>query len=442
MPIPSGRTFVLLGLISGLMVFALVSPALGWTALGLDGLVLGLCLIDGWRSRATKLDLERELPRVLHQGERTSAGLRLLAPDRRSSIGGHRIRIHGREWLSPLLMNEPLEFRLELEPGKPASVTYPLVPVWRGQARISPCFLRVLGPWGLAWSERRAAGGEIRKVLPKAHLEGRAGILLRRAIDRRLGTNPLFARGISTELYALREYLPGDDYRRIHWKESARLNRPVTRENTWEQHQHLLILVDCGRPMASLSGHYGKLDHALSAVLALMRVVVAQQDSASLVLFSDQLRRVVRVDRRTRNFAAVFEQVYQEQADLEEPDYAAVAAWCTRRVPRRSLAIVCTSILDLVGAETLGSALGTLARRHRPLLVNLEDPGLIEHAETIPRDVLGAYAKTSALRLAAENLALGARLKARGIDVLNTPASRLAIGVIQRYLEHKSLVRL
>jgi len=279
-------------------------------------------------------------------------------------------------------------------------------------------------------------------VLPKAHLEGPAGIVLRRAIQRRLGTNPLFARGISTELYALREYLPGDDYRRIHWKESARLNRPVTRENIWEQHQHLLILVDCGRPMASLAGRYGKLDHALAAVLALMRVVVSQQDSASLILFSNRLRRVVRVDRRTRSFASVFEQVYQEQADLEESDYAAVAAWCTRRVPRRSLAIVCTSILDLVGAETLGSALQTLARRHRPLLVNLEDPGLVEHAEAIPEDVLGAYAKTSALRLAAENLALGARLEARGIDVLDVPASRLAIGVIQRYIEHKSLVRL
>lgn len=276
------------------------------------------------------------------------------------------------------------------------------------------------------------------RVFPKVHLEGEAGLLLRHAVERRTGANPVQRRGISTELYALREYQPGDQLRSIHWKASARLRRPVTREDAWEQHQHVVILVDCGRPMAALDGQLSKLDHALATVLSLLRVVVANNDSATLVLFSKELRQLVRVDRRTRSFARVFEAVHAVQADLDEPDYRAAVAWVRRHLPRRSLVLVVTSVIDLGGAEQLASALAALAQRHRPLLVNLEDPGLVAWARSIPADVEGAFAKTSALGLAHANHALTTRLRSQGIDVVAAPADGLALAVLQRYLDLKA----
>lgn len=429
--IPSARAFALLGLVSLVMIFAFADPRLGWIALALDAVILTLVAIDARRAARLAVTLARELPETLHQGEPEELHLDLVNPEPRP------VTLRVREVLAPQLVEAPVDLALTLPARSRARRSYTVVPRLRGRALLSPVSYRVLGPWGLAWASGSASPSQRVKIYPRMHLEGEAGLLLRQA-SRRRGANPVAVRGISTELYALREYLPGDDYRRIHWKASARRRTPVTRENTWEQHQHVVVLVDCGRPMASLAGVYTKLDHTLSAALALLRVVVARNDSATLVLFSKEIRHIVRVSRRSAGFASIFEQLYAEQADLEEPDYAAVAAWCSRRVPRRSLALVCTSALDLVTAESLGKALVGLASRHRPLLVNLEDPGMIRHARSTPDDVEGAYAKVSAMSMARADRALTARLRGAGVEALSVSADRIAVGMIQKYLDLKA----
>ncbi|GAB4373452.1 MAG: DUF58 domain-containing protein [Acidobacteriota bacterium] len=430
--IPSRFALTLLGALGLLAVVGFGSPPFVYALAAADGLWLALVLVDGLAARHTPLAARRALPAGAHQDEPLVCELVIENRGRRPA----RVRV--RDVLAPELADRPHDAELVVPAGRTAVHRIRIRPRRRGDARLAPLALRVRGPLGLAWATREADADRRVRVLPKAHLEGEAGLLVRQALERRLGRNPRVARGISQELYALREYLPGDEYRMIHWKQTARLLRPVTRETSWEQHQHIVLLVDCGRPMASLAGGMSKLDHALAAVLALLRVVVAQQDSATLVLFAQEIERVVRVDRRTRSFRAVFERVYDRRADLEEPDYRAAAAWSATQVPRSSLAILVTSVIDLVGAEELGRALAGLSRRHRALLVNLEDPGLIDLARAVPGDATEAFAKVSALRLLAANRELAARLRARGIDSVSLPASRLAVGVIQRYLDFKA----
>jgi len=432
LPAPTRRAFWLLALVTLLAVMGFVTPWLGAAALAFDALVLVLVLVDGRRAARTGLQLQRSLPAVVHQGQAVELALCL------ATTATWPVSVALREVLGPRLTRAPADRALVVPARGEAELSLALVPLLRGSAVLPPAALRVQGPWGLAWAARQLDPGTVTRVYPPARLEGEAGLLLRRALERRTGANPLQRRGFSSELYALREYQPGDPTRSIHWKSSARRQRPVTREDTWEQHQHTLILVDCGRPMASLAGTWSKLDHTLAAVLALVRVIQVGGDSATLVLFSQQTRALVRVDHRTRGAAAVFEAVHAVQADLDEPDYGAIATWAARRVPRRSLALMCTSVVDLVGADLLAEALGALARRHHPLLVNLEDPGLVHHARSVPTTVEEAYAKTSALHLEHANLALTARLRGRGVDVVSAPADQLALRVLQRYLDLKA----
>lgn len=432
--LPTARAFGLLGLVSLLSIAGFVSPWLGGLALAFDALVLALVVVDGRRAARTAVEVRRELPAVLHQGEAVVLRLRLSTEATRPVV------VRGREVLGPRLTEAPVDLSMVLRGA--GEVQIPLVPLRRGAQRLAPLALRVQGPWGLCWAGREvepgAAHGQSVRVFPRAHLEGEAGLLLRQALQRRTGANVVQRRGFSAELYALREYRAGDPQRSIHWKQTARRMVPVVREDAWEQHQHTLVLVDCGRPMAALAGRMSKLDHTLAVVLALVRVVRAQGDSATLVLFSKEVRAVVRVDRRGAGVAEAFEAVHALQADLEEPDYEGVVAWTARDLPRRSLAVMCTSVGDLVGAEALGRAMAGLGRRHHPVLVNLEDPGLWAHGRGVPPDVVGAYAKVSAMRLAHDNQALAGRLRAQGIEVVSSPADGLALAVLQRYLDLKA----
>ena len=433
--IPSGRAVALLAFAGLLSIFAFALPALGWVALGFDALILGLVLIDGRRAGRTALEISRAHPAVLHQAEPAVLELILTA-------GPAPVLAWVREVLAPQLVRAPIDARLQIPAGGTGRLRLDVVPRSRGPALLAPAALRILGPWGLAWTPREGAVGDRLAVYPRVHLEPEANLLLRQATSRRTGARPLAAPGFSTELYALRAYRAGDPPGQLHWKSSARQNRPITRENAWEQHQHTLLLVDCGRPMAGLAlaggGEMSKLDYTLSAVLALLRVVVAWNDSATVVLFDREIRQLVRVDHRTRGFAPIFARVHAEAASLDEPDYHGVAEWCARRVPRSSLAIVLTSVIDLAVADRLGDALRGLARRHRPLLVDLQDPGLHQLANGVPEDLVGAYAKGSAMRLVEANASLAVHLRAAGIDTLGLPADKLAFGVLQRFLELKA----
>jgi uncharacterized protein (DUF58 family) len=430
--IPSRFALALLGALALLFVFGFVDPVFTWVGLAADGAVLGLVVVDAWLASRTPVTVERRLGSRLHQGE--PAVVRRGVSHRAS----RRTFVRLRDVLAPELVQAPYELAWALAPGRERIAEQTIRPRVRGDVELPPAACRVRGPLGLAWAERSVGRAERIRVLPKAHLEGDAGLLVQQAMRRQLGAHPIARRGISSEMYGVREYLPGDEYRMIHWKASARLNRPVTLETTWERHQQLVVMIDCGRAMASRAGEHSKLDHTLAAVLALLRVVVAQQDSALLVMFSHEVRTVLAVDRRTRSFSPIFEAVFDEQPELTEPDYTAVSAWCARRVPRRSLAVMCTSVLDLVAADVLASALTGLATRHQPLLVNLQDPALIDTARSIPEDVQGSFAKTTAMGMLAANKELETRLRSAGVDTVTRPASRLAVGVIQAYLDAKA----
>lgn len=415
-----------------MVVSGLITPALGWVGLGLDVLIVGLILFDARRAGTQDLRLERVLPASIHQHEPAAMEVRVSNPSDRP------LELRIRDVLHPDLGPEPLRHHLRLAPRTTALLATELRPLKRGATALLPATARVLGPWQLGWHQRDVLPVRPVRVLPQAHLEGEAGLFVKQALRRRSGTNPREQRGVSTELYALREYQSGDAMNQIHWRASARRGRPVTRETVWEQHQQLAILLDCGRPMGVRAFDRTKLDHALAAVLALLRVVVKQNDGATLVMFSREIRRVVKVDRRTRGFAPIFEEVHADQADAHEPDYAAAAAWCARRLPRRSLVITITSLLDPLGAERLSGAMVGLARRHRPLVLNLEDPALVTHARANPSNTAEAASKISALAMVSQLAGLTSRMRGSGVDVLDLPADRLAIGLVQKYLDHKA----
>ena len=68
--------------------------------------------------------------------------------------------------------------------------------------------------------------------------------------------------------------------------------------------------------------------------------------------------------------------LFDLEARLVEPAYDLAAEHAGQAESRRSLVVILTSVTDLAAAELLREALLGLRRKHRPILVNLEDPEL------------------------------------------------------------------
>ncbi|HXB55450.1 MAG TPA: DUF58 domain-containing protein [Vicinamibacteria bacterium] len=422
---PAARAFIVVGLATLAVAVAVAVPWLAACAVVLDALLVAALVIDARRAASVPLSARRLWPPLLVQGARAAVEVRVSSPA--------RVILLAREALHPGLAAGPLRHRLTVAPGDEASWRYEILPRWRGEHTVGPLTVRVLGPWGLAWSQRDLLSPDERRVYPQTRWEGRVGRLLALADRRELGQAPLRIQSAGTEPYALREYRPGDPPTRIQWKASARHQRLLSREDTWERGTRLVILLDCARAMTSLDGARSKLDHALAAALALTRIAVSRGDRVTVIGFSDRIERVIRVRSGSRGVALAYGALYDLAARLTEPAYDLAVETVSKLESRRALVVLLTSVVDLVASELLRSALVHLSRKHRPALINLEDPDLTRLAFGVPAIPEEAFAKTSALEMLLGNRRLGRRLQRAGIAVGMAAADQLAWRTLETY---------
>lgn len=425
---PSLRVFLLLAVATFWVVVGVVVPGLALQALAFDGLLLLAFGFDLWRSRQAKVDVVRRWPTLLTQGATADIVLQVSTSESRP------LRLRLREALHPALSASPRHKSLKLAAGGALEWTYRIRPRRRGEHSVGPLTLRILGPWGLAWSQRDVLPEETQRVFPQVRWDGKVGQLLLLAHHRSLGRLPQRLQGLGTEPYALREYRTGDPPSKIHWKATARHGKLVSREDTWERGARLLILLDCGRGMSAMDGRRSKLDHALAAALALTRVATSRGDRVTLVTFSDRIEHALRLHGGQRSIHVAYSQLYDLEARVAEPAFDLAVETASSLETRRSTAILLTSVVDLAAAELLRQAVLRLERRHRPILVNLQDPEVLGLALGSPENPEDAFAKVAALDIVDANRRLGRRLRKAGVRVVETAADRLALETLEAYL--------
>jgi uncharacterized protein (DUF58 family) len=429
---PASRLVLAIGVVLALLVGAVAVPAMAYAAIALDLVLLLLGFVDHRRAARTDLSAARRVPALFSQGARATLTVEVRTKARRS------LTVQLRETLHPLLSVSGRQIELLLPPEGGISWEYELVPRARGTCLAGPLTARVLGPWRLAWAQRELLAPQSHRVYPKVRWQGEVGRLLALARRRELGRSPWRLRGTGSETYALREYLKGDPPSKIHWKATARHGRLVSREETWEQGARLIALLDCARTMASLATTelvpWSKLDHALGTTLALTRVAAGRGDRVTIIAFSDRIERVVPVGTGARGVRQAYEKLFDLSPRLGEPAYDLASEAALDLGSRFSTVVLFTSVVDLAAAEMLQGALRRLERRHRPLLIHMEDPELSELARGAPRSSAEAFAKVSSLEILLENRRLARRLRREGVRVVTTAADRLTLDALEAYL--------
>lgn len=100
--------------------------------------------------------------------------------------------------------------------------------------------------------------------------------------------SPFF--GQSIEFVQHREYVPGDDVRRIDWKVWSKTDRYYIKQYEEETNLRTTILVDASESMQFGSKDLTKYDYACSIAAALTYLLLRQQDAVSLSVFDEEIR--------------------------------------------------------------------------------------------------------------------------------------------------------
>ncbi|WP_117209197.1 DUF58 domain-containing protein [Allorhizocola rhizosphaerae] len=110
----------------------------------------------------------------------------------------------------------------------------------RGTITVGPLKLRRLGIAGLTRAEWEEAGVVKVRVLPRVLPLHGIPVGSTRWVA---GSDERIARG-GTDIVGMRDYLPGDDLRRLHWATSARVGRLMVREDADPSRGRVTLLLD------------------------------------------------------------------------------------------------------------------------------------------------------------------------------------------------------
>jgi uncharacterized protein (DUF58 family) len=316
-------------------------------------------------------------------------------------------------------------------------VEYTVQPPHRGSYRFGPVDLRCWRRGGWLIQQVRIKADEPAAVYPDVLAIKRYELMLRRGMRIMMGLRRARPPGATTAFAGLRDYLPGDDFRRINWKATARRDSPVVMEVEAERGQQAIIALDCGRLMTAPAGVLTKLDHAVNAALLLAWVAQSQGDKVGMLTFSDGVRRFVAPQRGPAQVSQLSKVLYDVKSEYTEPDFAEAFSYLALRVSRRSLIVVLTDVLDPEASRDLVGHAIRLSHRHLVMVVAMSDPEVLAARDAPIERVSRAYEWAAAEELLAARRASFEQLRQGGVLGLDVEAGRLSPSLVERYLELK-----
>jgi len=309
----------------------------------------------------------------------------------------------------------------------------------RGRWPLGPVVVRVAGRLGLVQRTFRLAPEDSVLVTPSMAGVRRYRLLTLQHRLRDAGVRAIRRRGEGTNFTSLREYVVGDDPRRIDWKATARRERLITREYTVEQGQTVLVAVDAGRLMTQLAGGFSRFEHALSSATLLADIATQNGDQVGAILFDDQVRAFVPATRGRPAVQRLRDAFVPARATMAEPDYAAAFRMLAARHRKRSLIVLYTDVIDPRASQSLIALTARSAMRHALLVVALRNDALM--AAAVPGAASGSdqlYESAAAEELVMAREEALARMRHAGVTVLDVSPRLMTAAVVNRYLEIKA----
>jgi uncharacterized protein (DUF58 family) len=423
--LPSRRFLALLAAASAL--FLLSSGA----ALAVDALLLLAFAADAlWAPGPAVLTAERRAPRRISLG---AAGQVEIALENR---GTRTARVRVTDDLPDILARDGADVLDAVVPARrDERLQYRVKAVRRGDAEYGDLHLRVLGPLGLAWRQRRVPLADPLRVLPGVQEVRRYRLLGMHNRLREAGFRVVRQRGEGGSFESLREYARGDDPRTIDWKATARRASVIVRQYEAERRQNVMLLIDAGRLMTEKVGERERLDYALTAALLLADVAAVHGDLVGLLVFADRVQQYIPPARNSlRRLADALGDVH---ARMVEPNYPAAFTYLGRQLRRRSLLVMFTDIIDMQASAALVAHLGRTAGRHLPIAVAMRNPDLEAAAALPPDSEAAVYRRAAAEELLQARAGALAVMQRAGVLVADTRPTDAVPAAVNRYLDVK-----
>lgn len=351
---------------------------------------------------------------------------------------GFPIDVRVLDELPEQLQVRDLDLRRRLPAGTKADLVYQVRPPSRGVHAYGA--INVLVRTGLGLVERRyrqEQGREIAVYPSYIHLR-KYELMATADPYSRAGARKVRRSAQRSEFERIREYVAGDERRRVNWKATARRSKLMMNAYQDERSQQIVSLIDTGRTMKMPFGGLSLLDRAINAALVLSAIAIKKDDKAGVITYSDKVHSVLPPARDKGSMHRVLELLHAQRTDFAETDMEALFIRVKRAVPQRSLLLVYTNYESLSAMRRQLPFLQLLARAHLVAVIIFRNTELDHLLDRPDKDTLDVYIKAITTKFIQEKELMAKELERHGVLTILTAPEHLSTNVLNKYLEIKA----
>lgn len=183
-------------------------------------------------------------------------------------------------------------------------------------------------------------------------------------------------RGGGIEFSEVREYIPGDDVKRIDWNVSARHNSLYVKEFVEENELNIYLILDL-----SASTNFGftksKLDLGFEVAVSLMFLALKNNDRLGLGIFTNQLEKFIPSKKGKRQLLKIIKELIEYKPKSKETDILKSLSTLKNKLKRKSVIYIISDFLS----DDYKKPLKFLKLHHEVILINISDIKEVEIPE-------------------------------------------------------------
>jgi len=175
-------------------------------------------------------------------------------------------------------------------------------------------------------------------------------------------------RGEGIEFSEVREYVHGDDLKRIDWNVSARYGELFVKEFVEENELNVLLMIDM-----SASNDFGhiksKQEHIFEITASLIFSILKNNDKFGMGIFTDHLEKFIPAKKGKKHMMKILKEILQYSPKSKKTDISKSISEINFHLKRKSTIFI---ISDFISDSFLKS-LKILKLYHQIVLINLSD---------------------------------------------------------------------
>lgn len=244
--------------------------------------------------------------------------------------------------------------------------------------------------------------------------------------------------GHSTEYEQIKNYVVGDDYRRINWKATSRRGELMVNQYEDERAQQVYCIIDKSRSMRMPFEGMTLLDYSINSTLVMSNIALRKTDRVGLMTFSDKLGSRLPAEKNATQLKRILDVLYRQKTKFNEANFELLYYGIRNFVKGRSLLLLYTNFESFYAMQRALPLLRKINQQHLLVVILFENTELNEATRQEATSLRQIYDQTIAQKIAYEKVRIVQELKKHAIQTILTTPKELSVDTINKYLELKS----